>query len=318
MIHFDFDDRYQDELVVGSAISRRDGVLASTIVHAAIVALMLFGPEWTFLRPSPEELAERQRQLEQQQERQRDEERRFVFVQPRVDFEAKVPPPKAELSDIDRQAQARERASKPSNPLPFSQGDSVERTEAETEREERARGPETEVKPNVDPPKPVPSEPLAQALPPADTGLRRTPDLSRPAPGRLGDALRNLDRYVQNQTFNNPQGGVNDPGSTIQFDTKGVEFGPWIRRFVAQVRRNWFIPHAAMSFRGRVVIQFNIHKDGRITDVNVVGPSNIDAFNRAAYQAIIGSNPVEPLPPEYPDPMAFFTVTFFYNEQPPG
>ena len=111
---------------------------------------------------------------------------------------------------------------------------------------------------------------------------------------------------------------MNDPGSAIQFDTKGVEFGPWIRRFVAQVRRNWFIPHAAMSFKGRVVLTFNIHRDGRITDIAVVSPSNIDAFNRSAYNAILGSNPVEPLPPEYPDPMAFFTVTFFYNEQPPG
>ena len=73
-----------------------------------------------------------------------------------------------------------------------------------------------------------------------------------------------------------------------------------------------------MNFRGHVVIQFNIHKNGQITDVNVAQPSSIDAFNRAAYQAIVGSSPTEPLPPEYPDPMAFFTVTFFYNEQPPG
>jgi TonB family protein len=315
LIHFDFDDRYQDELVVGSAISRREGVLLSSLVHAAIVGLILFGPEWTFLHPSPEALEARQQRIEEQRQRE-EEERRFVFVQPRVDFEARRPPPKAELSDIDRQAQARERAVAPSNPLPLSRGDSTERTEAA--EEERARGVETEVPPNVEPPKPEPAEPIQQPLPTADAGLRRAPELSRPAPGRLGDALRNLERYVQNQTFNNPQGGVNDPGATIQFDTKGVEFGPWIRRFVAQVRRNWFIPHAAMSFRGRVVIQFNIHRNGRITDVAVVSPSNIDAFNRAAYQAIIGSNPVEPLPPEYPEPMAFFTVTFFYNEQPPG
>jgi TonB family protein len=314
LIRFDFDDRYQDELVVGSAISKREGVLLSTVIHAVIVGLILFGPEWTFLQPTPEELEALQQRLEQQRQQQQ-EERRFVFVQPRADFEARRPPPRAELSDIDRQAQARERAATPSNPLPLSRGDSAERTEAAVE--ERARGAETELPPTVEPPKPEPATPTTP-LPPADAGLRRTPEESRPAPGRLGDALRNLERYVQNQTFNNPQGGVNDPGATIQFDTKGVEFGPWIRRFVAQVRRNWFIPHAAMSFRGRVVIQFNIHRNGRITDVNVVSPSNIDAFNRAAYQAIIGSNPVEPLPPEYPEPMALFTVTFFYNEQPPG
>ena len=62
------------------------------------------------------------------------------------------------------------------------------------------------------------------------------------------------------------------------------------------------------------MIQFNIHKNGRITDVVVVQPSDIDAFNRASYNAILGSNPTEPLPPEYPEPKAFFTVTFSYNE----
>ena len=153
---------------------------------------------------------------------------------------------------------------------------------------------------------------------PADRGTRRAPSTSRPAPGALGDALRNLERYVQNETFHNPQGGLTDPGATIQFDTKGVEFGPWLRRFIAQVRRNWFVPYAAMTFRGRVVLQFNIHKNGQITDIAVVGPSDINAFNLAANNAILGSNPTEPLPPEYPEPRAFFTVTFYYNENPPN
>ena len=316
MIHFDFDDRYQDELIVGSAISTREGVLLSAGFHVLVAALILFGPELTFLKPDPAALEARQQELLRLQREREQAARRFVFVQPRVDFEAKQPPPRAELSDINRRARAPERAQTPANPLPFSRGDSVERTE--TAQEERPRGAETDVKPNTEPPKPEPQEQIARALPPADTGFRRDSEVSRPAPGRLGDALRNLERYVQNQTFNNPQGGVNDPGSAIQFDTKGVEFGPWIRRFVAQVRRNWFIPNAAMNFRGHVVIQFNIHKNGRITDVTVVAPSSIDSFNRAAYNAIVGSNPVEPLPPEYPDPVAFFTVTFFYNEQPPG
>ena len=316
MIHFDFDDRYQDELVVGSAISKREGVLVSTLFHAVILAVILFGPELTFLKTDPEEIEARQQELQRMQREREQAARRFVFVEPRVDFEAKQPPPRAELSDINRQSRSPERAQKPTNPLPFSRGETIERTESAPE--ERARGPETETPPNTEPPKPEPQEQIARNLPQANAGLRREPDLSRPAPGRLGDALRNLERYVQNQTFNNPQGGANDPGSTIQFDTKGVEFGPWVRRFVAQVRRNWFIPNAAMNFRGHVVIQFNVHKNGRITDVRVVQPSSIDAFNHASYNAIVGSSPTEPLPPEYPDPMAFFTVTFFYNEQPPG
>src|SRR5262249_37102212 len=136
------------------------------------------------------------------------------------------------------------------------------------------------------------------------------------AGGALGDALKNLQRYVQREQFDNPQGGAGQPGATIQFDTKGVEFGPWLRRFVAQVKRNWFIPYAAMSMKGHVVITFNVHKSGAITDLQIIGPCPIDAFNNAAFGALVASNPTQPLPPEYPDEKAFFTVTFYYNEQP--
>jgi TonB family protein len=317
LIHFDIDDRYQDELVVGSAISRREGVLLSVIVHLAVMVAVLVMPSLPIFQLSPEERAEQEAELERIRDREQlERERRFVFVQPQVDLEAERPPERAELSDVDRQAQAPQRAPAAANPLPFSLGNSTERTEAAPE--ERARGPETVVPPNTEPPKPEPEEEVAAVIPEADRGVRRAPEISRPAPGLLGDALRNLQQYVQNETFHNPQGGATDPGSTIQFDTKGVEFGPWIRRFVARVKRNWFIPQAAMTFRGRVVVQFNIHKDGRITDVVVAGPSSIDAFNRSAYNAILGSNPVEPLPPEYPEPVAAFTVTFFYNEEPPS
>jgi len=288
-------------------------VLLSVIVHVLIIAWLQFGPPLHLFEASPEELEARRQEMLRLQEQERDQ-RRFVFVQPRVDLEAPQPKPKVDLSDINRRAQARERAAKPENPLPFARGNSPERVEATPP--EQARGAETEVKPDTQPPAPDPAEQVARTLPPADTGAKRSPTTSRPAPGALGDALKNLERYVQNETFNNPQGGLNDPGATIQFDTKGVEFGPWLRRFVAQVRRNWFVPYSSMSMRGHVVITFNVQKDGTITDLTIVGPCPIDAFNNAAFGALSGSNPTQPLPPEYPSDKAFFTVTFFYNESP--
>jgi TonB family protein len=314
LIHFDFDDRYQDENVVGHAIARRDGLMVSVIVHAFIAAALIFAPKLGLFELSPEELEARQEELRRQQEEQ--ERPRFVFVQPRVDMESLRPPDRGQLSDLDRQAQAPQRAEQPANPLPFNLGNSAEQVEGA--EEQRRQGPETEIPPTAEPPRPQPEEQLARVLPPAETGIRRAPETSRPAPGALGDALRNLQRYVQNETFNNPQGGQDTPGASIQFDTKGVEFGPWLRRFVGRVRRAWFIPMAAYSMRGHVVIQFNIHRDGTITDVNVVKPSNIESFTVAAYNAIVGASPVDPLPPEYPSEQAFFTVTFYYNEQPPG
>jgi TonB family protein len=103
---------------------------------------------------------------------------------------------------------------------------------------------------------------------------------------------------------------------SIQFDSKGVDFGPWLRRFIAQIRRNWNIPMAAMSMHGHVVVTFYVGKDGRITELRVLRPSNIDGFNNSSFNALAASNPTQPLPPEYPDDRAFFTVTFYYNETP--
>jgi TonB family protein len=285
--------------------------MVSVVVHGLILTALIFLPQLALFQLSPEELQAR----EDAQRRQR-EESRFVFVQPRADLEALRPPERAPASDLNRQAQAPQRAREPENPLPFARGNSTEQAEA-AENEQR-QGPETAVEPNTEPPQPQPEEQIARAMPPADLGIRRAPETSRPAPGALGEALRNLQRYVQNETFNNPQGGQDTPGASIQFDTKGVEFGPWLRRFVARVRRAWFIPMAAYTMRGHVVIQFNIHRNGTITDVNVVQPSGIESFNVAAYNAIIGASPVDPLPDEYPSDQAFFTVTFYYNEQPPG
>jgi TonB family protein len=64
------------------------------------------------------------------------------------------------------------------------------------------------------------------------------------------------------------------------------------------------------------VVTFNVHKDGSISDLSVAGPSAVSAFNTAAYGALASSNPTAALPPEYPADKAFFTVTFFYNEEP--
>jgi TonB family protein len=311
LIHFDIDSRYEDELVVGSAISRREGVVFSVVFHTLLILAIFLVPKLPMFQVSPEELAQRRAEFERKLREQADQ--RFVFVQPRIDMKAVQPPQRAPLSDQDRRAQTRETPPSATNPAPFARGNSAE--QVEEQNNERAAGERNQNQPTL---QPQPEAQEARVLPPSDEGYRRPPPQTpQPRPsGSLGEALRNLQRYVQKQTFDNPQGGLNQPGAAIQFDTKGVEFGPWLRRFVAQVRHNWFIPQAAMTFHGHVVLTFNIHKDGSISDVTVLQPSDIDGFNKAAVGAITGSNPTEPLPPEYPSDKAFFTVTFYYNEDP--
>ena len=144
-------------------------------------------------------------------------------------------------------------------------------------------------------------------------------DAERPADGLLGRAMQNLERYVQRENFANERGSTGRFGPWIQFDSKGIEFGPWIRRFVAQIRRNWFVPYAIMSrsMHGNVMLTFYVHRDGAISELTIAKPAEIDAFTNSAFNALSTSNPTQPLPPEYPDDRAFFTVIFYFNESPP-
>jgi len=145
------------------------------------------------------------------------------------------------------------------------------------------------------------------------------PRMRRPQDGLVGRAMRNLDRYGLRESFANRRGDTGRFGPEIQFDSRGADFGPWIRRFIAQVRRNWFVPYAIMSrsLHGNVVLTFHIQRDGSMTDLTLVKPAGIDAFTNSAYNALATSNPTQPLPDDYPGESCFFTVTFYFNESPP-
>ena len=200
----------------------------------------------------------------------------------------------------------REKAPKPENMAPMMKGTSPEKMEG-TPPEEKLKGPET--------PKPTPQPTNAPDLP-AKVLADATPIpvVQPPKGGSLGESLRNLKKSLQNQTLDNPQGGQAQQGADIQFDSKGVDFGPWLRRFKAQVEKIWWVPDAAWFLKGHVVIQFYVERDGRITDLKIVEPSTVEAFNGPALNSLKMSNPTMPLPPEYPSDRAFFTVTFHYNE----
>ena len=306
-MYFDFDDSYSDIEPVGSAINRRDGVALAVVLHAAIVAVVLLAPQYL---PAPEPPAEVIQQM-----RPREEAPTFVFVQPRVEMPALRQSPRPEISDLDRSARSPLKAPSLDNPLPMARGNSRERTEAAPEERMRGEGPAPQPAPPA--PQAAPETPTAADERNAQMAMMQRPEMRPPPGGSLGDALRNLQKYVQNESFSNQKGQAQEFGP-LQFDTKGVEFGPWIRRFISQVRRNWFVPMAAMTMRGRVVITFFVHRNGALTDVTVIRPSEIESFNTAAVNALLASNPTTPLPPEYPDDKAFFTVTFYYNESPPG
>ena len=333
-MNFDFEDSHLETPTIESAISWRERTLVSVFVHLLAVGLVVFVPRLEIVREASARRDARLAELAQQRQQDRDG-MQFVFVEPLVDLEALDALESADASDMDRSATAPEQAETPTNELPFALGNIFERVEAEQPSEDpdavALRDADVGLQARLDEPDRLGEdrapgggdrEELTDGSDGLQLGLGPTPTPGAGSeadvePSLLGQALRNLERYVQRESFANPGGGTNQYGPWIQFDTKGVKFGPWIRRFKAHIERNWLIPKAQMSEHGHTVITFNVHRDGAISDLAVLAPAAVQGFNHAALNALLWSNPTYPLPEEYPSDWAFFTVTFFYNETPP-
>jgi TonB family protein len=290
-MYFDLEDYHPEEPRVGRAISAREGVLLSLIFHLVLLVVILVAPRYGWFKSHTVPLSPVNP----------DEAIRFVSIEPLIDRSA-LPVHRPDPSDMNRRSASPTHLPQPTNSAPASVGNTSEKTVA------------TPAQPPSDP---GPPNPPAPPTPPPNGFVIPDPNQTppRPAGSGLADSLRNLSKYLKNDTFNNPHGGQTDTGADIQFDSKGVDFGPWLRRFRAQVMSNWLIPQAAMVQHGHVVFQFWVARDGTISDVHILMPSQVDVFNTAAQGALVRSNPTVPLPSEYPTDKILFTVTFYYNEE---
>ena len=344
-MYFDFEGRRFDTPTIESAMSWRERSLLALFVHLLVAVLVLLVPRLEFVQDAAARREARLAEMVEEQQmallQERQDEPDFIFVAPLVDTPAPAPPPQAGLSDIDRVAQSPTQAENPINDLPNADGNSPNFVEAEDpsnaldlaaesgEELEEAEVAGVEPVEGVDEGTPDAPEPDSETTP-GDGGewvnrlladqseaSRATPPTERPGT-IFNQALRRLDGVAHVDTFRNLQGRTDQYGSDIQFDTKGVDFGSWMRRFRALIYRNWSLPYAIWSMSGHVVLTFNVHRDGTMTDLTVIQPSSVDGFTNSASNALVQSNPTPPLPPEYPDDTVCFTVTFYFNERPPG
>ena len=323
-MYFDFWENRPDTPRLSSALTPREKVLLTMVVHLSLIILALVWPKTAVGQGGSRSSSRSSKRARARRSATAAGEARFVFMEPKVEMRAPKPPQRAELSDLDRRASSSERADESEEPAAVRPRQHA--PSGSTPRWRTVRASETGAAAAAGrgrkrrggargPPLPLPESPNAPIVRQPETAkpqMRGTVDWAS-SPTRSATSRSTPGR----RSFNNQQGGAPDANfPSIQFDSKGVEFGPWLRRFVAQIRRNWFIPYAAMTMKGHVVVTFNVHKDGRITDLQVMKPSSVDAFTNSAFNALAASNPTLALPPEYPDDKAFFTVTFYFNETP--
>lgn len=105
-------------------------------------------------------------------------------------------------------------------------------------------------------------------------------------------------------------------GAQIMSDTQGIDFNPYLQRVVFEIRRNWIsvMPEIArMGKRGKVVLQFEILKDGVVPKIYLINSSQSEPLDRAAYAGISASSPFPPLPAEFKGPLLRLQLGFLYN-----
>jgi outer membrane biosynthesis protein TonB len=282
----------------------RESIYISVIIYLGIVWFLFYGPRVLFHQPrliSPVDvLKERDKQL--------------TFLDSPKNLSRLTPKPKA----IPEKNHAQ-----PLDQKTLQQLQAMRKAEAPTPAPAPTQAAPT---PPAPPPPPPTPQPTQQALIEAPKPAPTRPNFSTPNQSP-GDAIRRAaqdaarDRNAGGDYSNGPSGGRGDmgTGAEILSDTQGVDFGPYIRRILSDIKRNWIplIPEEArppLNKQGETLIRFTILPDGRIAAMNLDGSSQDTAIDRACWGGITGVGQFPPLPANFKGPNLELRVDFFTNK----
>ena len=141
--------------------------------------------------------------------------------------------------------------------------------------------------------------------------------LTQPEPDSIGGFGQGaVDQAIHRQGFGNSSSGVSDTGP-LEFDVKDFDWGSYARRIYEIVDRNWksVIPLAARTpgVQGKCKVRFRIARNGKVTAIELIASSSRGSLDQAAVASIELSNPLPPLPPEFPESDVGVTFAYYYN-----
>ncbi len=286
----------------------RESIYISIIIYLGIIWFLFYGPRVLFHQPkliSPVDvLKERDKQL--------------TFLDNPADLSKLTPRPKP----------IPEKSHEALDQKTLQQLKAMRKAEAQPAPTPAPPAPTQAAAPT--PPAPTPPPPAPQ---PTQQALIEAP---KPAPTRpnfanpnqtAGDVVRQAaqqaahNRGSGDYSPGGPGGAQQGMGTGVQIlsDTQGVDFGPYIRRILADIKRNWIplIPEEArppLNKQGETLIRFTILPDGRIAAMNLDGSSQDTAIDRACWGGITGVGQFPPLPANFKGPNLELRVDFFTNK----
>lgn len=140
----------------------------------------------------------------------------------------------------------------------------------------------------VSPPR-LPEPPRIAAPPAAPT----TPSVTSTAPPAVA-ARRGVDPI--------PLGKPNAPSTStgsIAVDANDFPFTYYLRLIQSKIGERWTPPRAAAAGGERVVVLFEIQRDGQVRETQVEKSSGNTLYDQSAMRAVIEASPFPPLPPEF-------------------
>jgi len=105
---------------------------------------------------------------------------------------------------------------------------------------------------------------------------------------------------------------------TILSDTHGYDFDPYVNYVLNRIRVNWYslIPNEARQGEsGRVVVVFNIDRNGKVAELRVTGSSGVESFDQASRGAVAASDPFQKLPAGFEGDLLTLRFVFSYNNR---
>ena len=178
-----------------------------------------------------------------------------------------------------------------------------------------------DAKPTPQPP-PAPKAPemvapevAAKTVPPAKP-IQKPADKSSSRKPTVGPEIKTGDARADTGGAPIPFGGLTrpsgggSPGSAAFTDYANFCCPAYLIQMQDMIKRNWSQNQGAA---GRVQVKFTIHRDGKISDVQVEKPSNISLLDLESQRAILKTAQLPPLPREFPENTLPVHVVFEYH-----
>jgi outer membrane biosynthesis protein TonB len=287
----------------------RESIYISVIIYLAIVWFLFYGPRVLFHQPrliSPVDvLKEREKQ-------------QLTFLDTPKNLPRTTSKPTKTVTEKPHPQQLDQKTLQRLQEMQKAQPTAPQPTQA-------APAQATPTPPTPQPPPPTP-QPNQQSLIEAPKPAPSRPNFSNPNQS-AGDAIRKAAQDAARDRGTGeyapaPSGGGQQgmgTGAEILSDTQGVDFGPYIRRILGDIKRNWIplIPEEArppLNKQGETLIRFTINSDGTIAAMHLDGSSQDIAIDRACWGGITGVGQFPPLPAQFKGPNLELRVDFLTNK----